>query len=370
MINIPCSMTPDGRRIRRFFPTRDDARGFAEKIQAQYKNEGVAALGLSGEERVMATKSFDLLRDAGMDDLLKVVQEGIKSIDARKKSRPFGEVFDDFIASKNRSEIYKKSLERSRKRLGNLADVVIADVTPELLESNLVGLKPTYRNALLREIRAVFEYAIRRKWCAENPVKCMDFESHAVGEREVFSVEECAKLLNTCAARHGEMLAGVAIGLFAGVRIFEILRLKWENVDLTERMIDLPSEITKRKRKRSIPVEPALLAWLRKAIRLGAEQKGQIMSVSSYNQFRDRIRELSKDADVKWKQNAMRHSYASYWLEQNKDLTKLALFLGHTGGLDVLHRFYHRSVRARDAKRFWSLRPVDSAKKGGNRCQP
>ena len=357
MINIPCSMTPGGRRIRRFFPTRDDARGFAEKMQAQYKNEGVAALGLSAEERVTASKSFDLLRDAGLDDLLKVVREGIKILAARKKSRPFGDVFDDYIASKKRSEVYKKSLERSRKRLGDLAKVLIADVTPEILETHLVGLKPTYRNALLREIRAVFGYALKRKWCAENPVKNMDFESHAVGEREVFSVEECSKLLNTCTTKHPDLLAGIAIGLFAGVRVFEIMRLTWENVDLKEKMVDLPAEITKRKRKRSIPIELALLAWLRKAIKLGAEKKGPILPFSSYNDFRDRIRLLAKDAGVTWKQNAMRHSYASYWLEQNNDLNKLAMYLGHVGGLDVLQRFYHRSVRTKEAKAFWALRP-------------
>jgi len=117
MINIPCSMTPGGNRIRRFFPTRDDARGFAERMQAQYKNEGVAALGLSADERVMASRSFDLLRDVGMTDLLQVVREGIKVMKAREMSRPFGEVFDDYISSKKRSEVYTKSLERSRKRL-------------------------------------------------------------------------------------------------------------------------------------------------------------------------------------------------------------------------------------------------------------
>ena len=135
------------------------------------------------------------------------------------------------------------------------------------------------------------------------------------------------------------------------------MRLTWENVDLKEKMVDLPAEITKRKRKRSIPIEPALLAWLRKAIKLGSEKKGPILPFSSYNDFRDRIRLLAKDAGVTWKQNAMRHSYASYWLEQNNDLNKLALYLGHVGGLDVLQRFYHRSVRTKEAKAFWALRP-------------
>jgi len=356
MINIPCSMTPGGHRIRRFFPSRDEARGFAEKMVAQYKNEGVAALGLSAQERVMASKSLDLLRDAGMDDLLRVVREGIQVLKMREKSRPFGEVFDDYISSKKRSEVYTKSLERSRKRLGDLAKVMIADVTPEVLEKHLIGLQPTYRNALLREIRAVFGYALKRKWCAENPVKSMDFESHPVGEREVFTVGECSQLLNACAGNHPDLLPGIAIGLFAGVRVFEILRMTWDHVDLHEKMIDLPAEITKRKRKRSIPMEPALVAWLGTANQLGCVQEGPVFPFSTYNVFRDRIRQLSKDAKVKWKQNAMRHSYASYWLEQNKDLNKLALYLGHVGGLDVLQRFYHRSVRTKEAQEFWALR--------------
>jgi integrase len=357
MINIPCSMTPDGRRIRRFFPTRNDARAFAETMQAQYKNEGIAAMGLSGEERVLASKSFDLIRDAGMDDLLTVVREGIKILETRNKSRPFGDIFDDYIASKKRSEVYKKSLERSRKRLGGLAKMMMTDVTAEILETHLAGLKPTYRDALLREIRAVFGYALKRKWCVENPVKNMDFESPPVGERQVFSVKECTQLLNACVTKHPDLLAGIAIGLFAGVRVFEVMRLTWEDVALKEKMLDLPAEITKRKRKRSIPIEPALLAWLRKAIKLRSEKTGPILPFSSYNDFRNRIRVLAKDAGVKWHQNAMRHSYASYWLEQNNDLNKLALYLGHVGGLDVLQRFYHRSVRTKEAKAFWALRP-------------
>lgn len=357
MINIPSSMTPDGNRIRRFFPTRDEARGFAEQMRAQYKNEGVAALGLSAEERVTAAKAFDLIRQSGIADLLEVVRDGIKSVKAKSQSKPLGEVFQLYIDSKKRSEIYSLSLQRSQRRLGDLANTLAAEVSPTMLEELLLGLQPSYRNSLMREMRAVFTFAQKKKWCRENPVKEMEFDSLHVGEREVFSVDESARLLYTCATKHKDLLPFVATGLFAGVRVFEMLRMNWESIDLREQSIDLPAKITKRKRQRSIEIEPVLRIWLKRSLELGIKHEGPLLQVSTYDALRDRIRELAKDSKVVWKQNALRHSYASYWLAKHGDLDRLSLQLGHAGGLEVLQRFYHRAVKEKTADTFWKLTP-------------
>lgn len=356
VINIPSSMTPDGRRRRRFFPTRDDARVFSEKLQTQYKNEGAAALGLSAEERVLASKAFDLMQKAGLEDFLQVVREGIFAVSMRLKSKPLGEIFDAYIESRKRSAIYTNSLRRSRRRLGDLGDTLASEITPEVLQEHLLGLKPTYRNALLREIRAVFGFAVKRGWCAVNPVARMDFDPHVVGEREVFTVDESSRLLKKASTKYKDLLPYVALGLFSGIRVFELMRLDWENIDLEENTINLPSGITKRKRQRSVDIEPVLKAWLTKSMGKKAVCSGPVCP-TSYNVLRKRVRNLSKASKVVWRQNALRHSYASYWLAKNHDLSRLALQLGHAGGLDVLHRFYHRAVKTKDAEAYWNLTP-------------
>lgn len=358
MINVPNSATPTGVRVRRFFSTRDEARAFAETLQAQYKNEGIAAFGLSAEQRAIAAKAFKLLEKAGMNDLLQVVRDGITVTQTKSNSKPFGEVFDLFINARKRSEIYTRSLQRARRRLGALAETPVVDISAETLEEHLLGLQPTYRNALLREIRAVFAFASKRGWCKENPVGKMDFASHHVAEREVFSVEEASSLLYTAWKVYPPLLPFIAISLFAGVRVFEVLRLRWENIDLDERSIDLPAAITKRRRQRSISMEPVLYTWLKLAIKEGVKSNGPVMPYSSYNILRKHIRNLARSAEVSWKQNALRHSYTSYWLAKYGDLNKLALFLGHAGGLEVLHRFYHRMVKTKEANAYWELTPA------------
>jgi len=240
---------------------------------------------------------------------------------------------------------------------------MVADVGPDLINEHLLGLAPSYRNALLRELRAVFSFAVKREWCRDNPVLKLDFETHSVAEREIYSVKECCALLQTAREKHPELLPGVAIGLFAGIRVYEMLRLEWRNIDFEENMIDLPAAITKRRRRRSIPIEATLKSWIGETRPSEKVDDCKVLPFAGYGGWRTAIRKLASDANVEWKQNALRHSYASYWLAVHNDLTKLALQMGHIGGLEVLHRFYHRSVRAKEATLFWALKPVSGATK-------
>lgn len=359
-INIPASMTPDGRRVRRFFETRDDARVFAERTSVQYKNEGTFALGLNAEQRSAAARAFRMIEAAGLDDLTEVVRQGIDTIGSRNASRPLGEVFDRYLRARARSPVYQKSLKRSRKFWKEQEKTLVADLNTEIIETRLVGLAPSYRNSLLRELRAVLAFAVRRGWSRSNPVTNVDLAVVGVGEREVYTPEEAAALLNAAKESYPDYLPFVAIGLFSGIRVFEILRLRWADVHLADSMIDLPAIATKRKRRRSVPIEPVLKTWLRQAeAQIAPSPQNPLVPSPSYNALvRAAIRPLAEKAGVEWKQNAMRHSYASYWLAFHGDLSRLSLQLGHSGSLEILHRYYHRSVPKQESVRYWKLTPA------------
>ncbi|MDB6171213.1 MAG: integrase family protein [Chthoniobacteraceae bacterium] len=160
-----------------------------------------------------------------------------------------------------------------------------------------------------------------------------------------------------------QLLPFVAIGLFAGVRVYELMQLDWKHVDLIEGSIDLPASITKRERRRSVPITPTLRAWLEHYISKHGIGNGFVLPFRTYNTLRRHLRELFKQAKVRWQQNAARHSYASYWLAEHNDLTKLALYMGHVGGLEVLHMHYHRAVKKADAAKFWAIAPKSEASK-------
>jgi integrase len=58
----------------------------------------------------------------------------------------------------------------------------------------------------------------------------------------------------------------------------------------------------------------------------------------------------------KWPSNALRHSFASYYLARFDNAAKLALQLGHVGQ-DLIFRHYREVVTRADANRYWNILP-------------
>ena len=64
----------------------------------------------------------------------------------------------------------------------------------------------------------------------------------------------------------------------------------------------------------------------------------------------------------KWPSNALRHSFASYYLARFDDAPKLALQLGHVGQ-DIIFRHYREVVTRQDAARYWKINPAHNSAK-------
>jgi integrase len=57
-----------------------------------------------------------------------------------------------------------------------------------------------------------------------------------------------------------------------------------------------------------------------------------------------------------WKQDIMRHSFASYWLAQHGDINKLTLMMGHTT-TTMLWKHYHKAAKKAEAEKYWKITP-------------
>jgi integrase len=230
-------------------------------------------------------------------------------------------------------------MNRTYNMLEHLHDKPIAALTTDELEDVLIKYSPSHQATKTREIRAVFRWAKRRGFCQDNPADRLTFTEvrPKLGEREIIEPDDPRKLLSTCltpdparsnkstASCHFEkhLIAPLAILFFAGVRPAEMERLQWRDIDLDEGMIDLPANITKRGRRRSIPIEPALKAWLQKHIELCGRQQGRVCKWGTVQLRRNREK-LCRRAGIPWQQNWARHSYASYWLAQHGDLSRVS----------------------------------------------
>ena len=143
--------------------------------------------------------------------------------------------------------------------------------------------------------------------------------------------------------RGGIFVPMYAIALFAGLRHGEIVRLTWDDVRLDEKtpMIRVGrGKIRGRRAVRVVPIEPALLSWLK-----WAREKGlPLINTSSDSR---KIREV-----VDWQEDICRHSWISYRLALIGDEVRVAREAGSSP--DVIYRHYFQLTTRSDALRYFS----------------
>ena len=231
-VNIPAKYSATGGRQRRFFTTRAEAEGFVRTLGVQIENYGRAAPILKPGQGEEALAAIRLLEKSSLGvGLLEAVKQHVNAERRRLASKPLGEVVDAFLSAKKRSEKYCSSLKRTQRRLDPLRAVLVSEISSDDLDKIIGGASDSYRNALLREIRAIFSFAVRRGWCIANPATKLDFAQTQIGERHLYSPEESALLLETVRALDPALLPFVAIALFAGVRVYNCF--EWSGLTST-----------------------------------------------------------------------------------------------------------------------------------------
>jgi integrase len=107
--------------------------------------------------------------------------------------------------------------------------------------------------------------------------------------------------------------------------------------------------------RRLVDIQPNLRKWL-------LPYRGRTGKVSPENLRVKLLADRKRAADAgaltrKWPSNALRHSFASYYLARFNDAPKLALQLGHIGQ-DIIFRHYREVVTREEAKRYWKIEPA------------
>ena len=140
----------------------------------------------------------------------------------------------------------------------------------------------------------------------------------------------------------------LAIGAFAGLRDAEIKRLDWSEVDLARGLIEVKAAKAKTARRRIIPIQPNLAAWLQPY----SARKGPVVPKG----IRSKMKRVREAAGLnRWPNNGIRHSFASYRLAAINDAPRVAAELGHTTP-QMLYNTYREVVRPEEAERYWQIR--------------
>ena len=365
-VDVPANLSETGKRQRKFFATKGEAKTECETLKARRENFGVSLTAMTPARIAEAAEAYKLL-DAHHLGLLDVVREYLETHKQRSASIPFGRLFDLYLEAKaKRSEKYKVQLRWLKGRLTALHNRLAADITVRDLDEVLNGEKATVKNAWMRYLRAVFNYGVKRDYLATNPIAKLDFEEVVKGETQIFEPAIVKAILNDCLENDLAFLPYRVIGFFAGVRPDgELPRLEWSDINLEAKQITLRAEITKKKRKRWVDLSDNAVAWLRAYQAHGGSMEGRIVALDR-DELRDhhrnnwaRVVGVTEDGKPKrrWIQQGMRHSFCSYWLvANNNDVDTLVVQSGHESK-EVMWRNYYAAATKRDAEKFWSIRP-------------
>jgi hypothetical protein len=159
-----------------------------------------------------------------------------------------------------------------------------------------------------------------------------------------------------------KIAAGIAIGAWAGLRVTEICRLDWSQIDLRDKLdkrtggygfIRILPETSKKGRNRFVTILPNLAAWLRPFVR----PTGRVVQPKTTAVF-DELRQAdqAKAGIAKWKNNALRHSYASYHYATFENLGRLIAQMGHVGSTQIFEH-YRELVPPDEAPEYWEIAP-------------
>ena len=202
------------------------------------------------------------------------------------------------------------------------------------------GLKPPTIRRYLATLSSLFAFAEQSGWLAQNPVAHFDKRSlpEALPRTRFLSQAEYRRLLAS-AEPHLRHLIEMAVE--TGMRMGELFGLRWEQVHLERREVRLV--VTKSNRPRVIPLSDRAVAILAASPRI-ATSPYVFTNPQTGKRYRNLWQSFRKACsragitDFRW--HDLRHTFASWHVQNGTDLYRLSRMLGHST-LQMSARYAH-----------------------------
>jgi integrase len=345
-----------GGRDRKYFTVRAEAETYMNARQVEIRNHGTASQTIPEHLRLEAVKADELLRPYNRS-LLDAAMFMVAHLSQIEASRTVKDIIPDFLAARRADGCSSRYLKDLKNRLARFeakfGERLIAEISSVAIDDWLrsLGVAPLTRNTFRLRLNALFEYAVDRKWCGENPVASVDKAKVRPGEVGILTPEEFARLLENASE---ETLPYWAIGGFAGLRSAELERIAWEDVHFDTDLVEVKAAKSKTGARRFIKMQPSLKSWLAPY----AGKRGLVVP----RMLRKRLEADRAHAGItEWPSNALRHSFGSYHAAEFQHAGILAAEMGHRDP-DTTYRHYRALVRPAIAHRYWSIMPQEQLK--------
>jgi integrase len=298
------------------------------------------------------------------------------------------EYLDALVAAGERGE---RTAERYRQHLlthvvPEIGRLQIQKVTPETIVRLVArcrsekGLASWTVKGMLTPLNRVFALAVRNRYIADNPIRRLEASELPSGKTNspprTLSREEIEGLLRSSPVRYRPMLA---TAVFAGLRLQELLGLRWLDVDFKAGVVRVRTQLTRGSKtapprlvalktkaaRRDIVLLPELSSLLHAHLRGVAQARGlprqedYVFTTSEGTPLNYRnlcTRGLDKAAAAaglnppdmpKLTMHDLRHTFASHLIRQGIDPVRASRQLGHARPSITLDIYAHEFDEAR-----------------------
>jgi len=345
----------DGKKDIRNFESKAEAQNFAREWNltlASQNKPGLSELSnISRHEILAAVAKLKEFRAT----LSEAVEFFLKYARPPKGNVTITEALEVFLEAKSKTcrEKYLRSIKKTY--VGPFARAFprkqVNEITYNEAE-NYINSHPNWssstRASHIGYLRTFYEFLKKRGYAKLNPFQSLEKPKYSATSAKIIKPEHVKALLQFALDKgYKAECASMALVFFCGVRVDEVERLSWENIDLIRKKIKIEPKQSKKSRRRVNDISENAFYWLSIC-----KSKGRI-APSDYSQ---RMKRLRRRAGIDYPQNAMRHCFASYLIAKVGDAAKTAHMLGHSNAA-LLYRTYYEVVDADDVNPYWDIVP-------------
>jgi len=277
--------------------------------------------------------------------------------DERKAKRAVPTLEEVFLEYMKEAKVHNRGWKKKRQMYDlrikaafghkRITEIKRAEVRSWHVSLREDGLSPAYSDRFLSLLRNMLNYCVSTELLASNPaagVKPFNPDNrveHYLGQ------DELKRLLTALNTWNNRTVAQILLlAASTGMRIGEILKLKWSEVDLEHKILTVAASSSKNKRLRTVPINETALEVLSKL-----DTRGQYESVFINKRTKRAYITISKQWD-KFRKEAgfphlrihdLRHQFASMLINQGVSLITVKELLGHAQ-VATTERYSHLTI--------------------------
>lgn len=329
---------------------------------------------LNEDEKADARQALAMLRSAGLT-LTDAARLALASMGRRTApvAIPIADAVERFMIAKRdpKAGLRPATLAFYREQLDWFVEDapvrLLGDLDREKFRAYLEALNYPSSNSVLcrmRAVRALCNYGRKQSppWIQDDPGENLELNIRISAKTHPhLTVTVARKVMKSLPTAY---LPAAAIALFVGVRPEEIRGdekppLDWSQVDFHARSIRIAAEQSKTGKARLVEkAEPNVWAWLEQVP--AKSRRGPVSPVKAAT-FAQIIKDRVRAARGTYKQDILRHTYATYHLALTRNPGLVSMAMGHRGDPTLLHDVYAGVVSEAKAKEFFAILPVAAA---------